>query len=119
MPEDAGARRVLWRIRMAHTLAWAVFASSIAAIPMATFDGHIRIALWLSLLVWGEVFVLAANRWRCPLTNVARRYTTDRSHNFDIFLPEWLARHNQSIFGSLFAIGELFLLWRWAILRRQ
>jgi hypothetical protein len=42
------------------------------------------------------------------------------SANFflDIFLPEWLAKHNNNklIFGSLFAVGELFLLWQWSLL---
>jgi hypothetical protein len=89
--EDSRARRVLWQIRMVHTLAWVVFASSIVAIPIVTLAGRIHTALWLSLLVWVEVFILAANRLRCPLTGVARRYTRDRSDNFDIFLPEWLA----------------------------
>jgi hypothetical protein len=79
--------------------------------------GRIHTALWLSLLVWVEVLILAANRLRCPLTGVARRYTRDRSDNFDIFLPEWLAKHNKLIFGSLFAVGELFLLWQWSLLR--
>ena len=56
---------------------------------------------------------------RRPLTGAARRYTRDRSDNFDIFLPEWLAKHNKLIFGSLFAIGELFLLWQWSLLRLE
>ena len=111
--EDTRARRTLWHIRIVHTIAWVVFASSIVAIPIVTLAGSIPTALWLSLLVWVEVFILAANRMRCPLTGIARRYTSDRSDNFDIFLPEWLAKHNQRIFGSLFAIGELFLLWKW------
>ena len=98
---------------MVHTIAWVVFASSIVAIPIVTLAGSIPTSLWLSLLVWVEVFILAANRMRCPLTGIARRYTSDRSDNFDIFLPEWLAKHNKRIFGSLFAIGELFLLWKW------
>ena len=115
--EETQARRVLWQIRMVHTIAWVVFASSIVAIPIVTLAGRIYTALWLSLLVWVEVFILAANRLRCPLTGVARRYTRDRSDNFDIFLPEWLAKHNKLIFGSLFAIGELFLLWQWSLLR--
>ena len=102
---------------MVHTIAWVVFASSIVAIPIVTLAGSIPTALWLSLLVWVEVFTLAANRLRCPLTRVARRYTSDQSENFDIFLPEWLAKHNKLIFGSLFAIAELFLLWQWSLLR--
>jgi hypothetical protein len=118
---DVGTRsaRVLWRIRLAHTIVWAVFASSIVAIPLATFAGHIHGALWMSLLGWVEVLILAASRRRCPLTGMAGRYTEDRSDNFDIFLPKWLAKHNQLIFGSLFAIGELFLLWRWVVPRQQ
>ena len=34
--------------------------------------------------------MLVVNRWRCPLTSAAERYTTDRRANFDIYLPEWL-----------------------------
>jgi hypothetical protein len=41
----------------------------------------------------------------------AKRHQSD---NFDIFLPEWLAKHNKLIFGSLFAIDELLLLWQWS-----
>jgi hypothetical protein len=52
------------------------------------------------------------DRLHCPLTGVARRYTRDRSDNFDIFLPERLAKHNKLIFGSLFAIGDVFLFWQ-------
>ena len=115
LDEYARARRVMWRIKMIHTIAWTVFASSIVAIPVVTLTGSLRSALWLSLLVWVEVLILASNRLRCPLTGVAERYTKDRSDNFDIFLSTWLARHNKLIFGSLFAIGELFLLLWWAL----
>ena len=115
MTDDTlAAHRALGRIRVVHTVAWAIFAGSIMAIPVMTATGRLAIAAWLSLLVWVEVAILAANRLRCPLTAVAARYTDDRSDNFDIFLPAWLARYNKHIFGSLFAAGELFLLARWA-----
>ena len=65
----------------------------------------------------GNNLLLALNRGRCPLTDLAGRYTEDRTDNFDIYLPIWLARHNKIIFGTLFAMGELFLLGRWLILR--
>ncbi len=114
MIDDTLATRwTLRRIRVVHTAAWAIFAGSIVAIPVMTMTGWLAIAAWLSLLVWVEVAILAANRLRCPLTAVAARYTDDRSDNFDIFLPVWLARYNKLIFGSLFAAGELFLLARW------
>jgi hypothetical protein len=52
------------------------------------------------------------------LTGLAARYTEERAANFDIYLPEWLARHNQSLFGALFVAGGLFTLWRWLAARR-
>jgi hypothetical protein len=59
--------------------------------------------------------VILLNHWRCPLTDVSGRYTTDRADNFDIYLPNWLARHNKVIFGALFVVGELFVLGRWLV----
>ena len=61
-------------------------------------------------IVFIEVLVLIANKWRCPLTGVAARYTDDRRDNFDIYLPEWLARHNKLIFGVLYVVGVLVTL---------
>ena len=57
-----------------------------------------------------EVTVLVLGRMRCPLTTLAARYTEDRRPNFDIYLPEWLARHNQLIFGLLYVVGTLLAL---------
>lgn len=110
-PEAASASTLLFRIRLFHTLAWAVFAGAITAIPFVLLLGHIRIALWLSLLVWVEIAILVVNGMRCPLTAIAARYTSDRSDNFDIFLPNWLARHNKRIFGTFFACSQVLLLW--------
>lgn len=110
---DTGLARRLFAIRLLHTLVWALFAGAIIALPFVLLAGRLRLAAWLSLLVWGEVAVLAVNRLRCPLTGVAARYTDNRADNFDIFLPLWLARWNKVIFGSLFAITQLWLAVRW------
>lgn len=58
-----------------------------------------------------EVSVLVANRMRCPLTEVAARYTTERQDNFDIYLPLWLARHNKEVFGGLYVAGIVYTTW--------
>ncbi len=107
--------RALGRIRLLHTVAWAVFAAAIIAIPPVILAGELSAAAWLSALVWVEVAIVAINRMRCPLTGIAARYTDDRSDNFDIYLPVWLARYNKLLFGTLFAAGEVLLLasWRW------
>jgi len=67
-----------------------------------------------ALIVGGEVAILAMNRWRCPLTSVAERYTHNRRANFDIYLPEWLAKYNKEIFGALYAVGVMFAVARCA-----
>jgi len=100
-------------IKLAHTVVWAGFAGCIAAIPALTVLGRFRPAALLALIVLGEVVVLAINRWRCPLTPIAARYTEDRRANFDIYLPEWLARYNKEIFGPLYLAGVMFLAVRW------
>lgn len=100
-------------IKIFHTIVWAVFAGAVLAIPVAGILGRFRWASGLMILVMVEIMVLAVNRMRCPLTDMAGRYTVDRSDNFDIYLPLWLARHNKFIFGSLFVLGVLFALWRY------
>ena len=100
-------------VKVVHTVVWAFFAGCILAIPAVAWRGSPRQALLLIVIVLGEVLVLLANRWRCPLTAVAARYTTDRRDNFDIYLPVWLARYNKLIFGWLFVLGLLLALGRW------
>jgi len=73
------------------------------------------VALVSIIIVTVEVAVLVWNRFKCPLTDVAARYTDDRRDNFDIYLPLWLARYNKHIFGSLFAAGVLFTLIQWKL----
>ena len=100
-------------VKLLHTAVWLLFVLCIVAIPLLGGLGRFRPAAWLVGIVMGEVLVLAFNGIRCPLTGIAARYTTDRRDNFDIYLPLWLARHNTSVFGTLFVLGSLFTLARW------
>ena len=72
-----------------------------------------RQVAWLTGLVLVEILVLLLHGWQCPLTRLAARQTDDRRDNFDIYLPEWLARHNKALFGSLFVLGEIVVILRW------
>ncbi len=104
---------LLAAIKLLHTAVWAVLAGSILALPVAAYTRHFRWALMLTAFVVCECAVLAANRGRCPPTDRAARFTEDRAANFDIYLPNWLARNNKAIFGTLFALNGLIVLWRW------
>lgn len=98
-------------IKIIHTIVWAVFAGSIIAVPAYAAAGSLTVAWGLIGFVFLEVVVLVVNRMRCPLTDVAGRYTSDRQDNFDICLPLWLARHNKRVFGGLYVAGILYTVW--------
>ena len=100
-------------IKIVHTIAWAFFASCIFAIPLCAWRGAFGTALIFIAIVCVEVFILVANHWRCPLTDIAANYTDKREDNFDIYLPLWLARYNKQIFGSIFFASLLYTLARW------
>lgn len=112
-PSVMGPQRALVVIKLVHTAAWAVFAGCILAIPVFAWRRETDTAMVLIGIVLVECAILIANRMRCPLTDVAARYTEDRRDNFDIYLPLWLARYNKQIFGWLFVASIVFTLARW------
>lgn len=103
-------------IKAVHTAVWAFFVACILAIPAFALRGDFRAAAIAAALVLAEVLVLALNRFVCPLTAVAARYTADRAPNFDIYLPLWLAKYNKQIFGPLYfaMLAFAWFLWRQA-----
>lgn len=109
------SRRVnaLVAIKLLHTPVWVVLAGCIVALPITALLHHFDWAMILTVIIVAESDALALNKGRCPLTNVAARFTDQRTDNFDIYLPNWVARHNKAIFGTLFVINELFVMWRW------
>jgi hypothetical protein len=100
-------------VKLAHTAVWAFFVACILAIPLFTVLSRFRLAGLFVAIVALEVMVLLVNGMRCPLTDVAARYTSERQANFDIYLPDWLARNNKALFGTLYVGSVLFLLVRW------
>jgi hypothetical protein len=100
-------------IKLLHSLIWAVMAGSIMALPFLAALRRFRWCVLVTALILLECAVLAVNGGRCPLTDLAARYTADRAPNFDIYLPLWLAEHNKIVFGLLFIVGEVVVLAFW------
>jgi len=100
-------------IKTVHTVVWVFFVAAIVGVPVSAHLGRFDRAWGLAGVVMVEVLVLVANRMRCPLTPMAARFTEDRRPNFDIYLPEWLARWNKQIFGPLYVLGLLYAAARW------
>lgn len=104
---------MLTAIKLLHTVIWALLAASILVLPVAGVLRRFRWAAILSVIILLECGLLAANGGRCPLSDLAARYTDERASNFDIYLPNWLANHNKTIFGTLFVVNESIVLWCW------
>ena len=84
-------------------------------LPFVAWRRNFIAAAVLIAVIFVEVLVLMVNGLRCPLTDVAARYTEDRRDNFDIYLPIRIARYNKLIFGSLFVAGILFTIAMWGL----
>ena len=103
----------LLTIKLLHTLIWAVLASATLLVFYAGVFNHINVYTWISIgMVIVEGIILMLFRWSCPLTVVARKYSDSTQDNFDIFLPNWLAKHNKTIFTTLFLVGLVLVLFR-------
>ena len=112
-PDPTSSPTLLTTIKIVHTAVWVFFVASILAIWVFAWRADFFNAALAIGVVLVEVVVLIGNGLRCPLTSLAARYTDDRRPNFDIYLPEWLARHNQLIFGALYGAGIALTFARW------
>jgi hypothetical protein len=90
-----------------------VLAPIVLYVLWSGITGNITIYSWLAVLtIVAEGLVLLMFKGSCPLTVVAKRYSNSTKDNFDIFLPNWLAKYNKTIFTSLYIVGLLLMLYR-------
>jgi hypothetical protein len=109
---------MLIAVKFLHTVVWALLAGFILALPLLAIRRRFGWALIVSAMILIECGVLAWNGGRCPLTDVAARFTDDRAANFDIYLPLWLAGYNKTIFGTIFLMNEIIVLACWLAKRK-
>lgn len=101
-------------IKTIHTVIWMMFVAIIAFILWSGVTSNISIYSWLAVLaVVGEGLILLIFNGSCPLTKIARNYSDSYKDNFDIYLPNWLAKYNKLIFGTLFFIGVVLMSIRY------
>jgi hypothetical protein len=100
-------------IKIIHTLVWLFFNVVIFYLLYAVIVNKIDWLVWIGLgLFLLEGIVLLAFRNMCPLTVIARRYSDSAKNNFDIYLPEWLAKYNKPIYTSLLGLIIIVLIFR-------
>lgn len=100
-------------VKIVHTLIWVFFNIVIFYLLFAAITGRINQWVWICIgLILIEGAVLAMNKLKCPLTNIAERYTDSREANFDIYLPLWIAQHNKTIYTTIFGVAVVILIYK-------
>jgi uncharacterized membrane protein len=101
-------------VKMAHTLIWMVMATVVFFVLWSGITAKTTTYSWLAVLaVVIEGIILVIFGGSCPLTRVARRYSSSRKDNFDIYLPNWLAKYNKGIFTTIFIIGLTLMIFHY------
>ncbi|MBX7042963.1 MAG: hypothetical protein K1X85_08670 [Ignavibacteria bacterium] len=106
-------RQKLIAIKFVHTAVWLFFNFVIFYMLYAVIVNKIGVLYWICLgLILLEGFTLLAFKMFCPLTVMARKYSDSGRHNFDIYLPEWLAKYTKLIYTSLVVVSIVIMLFR-------
>lgn len=103
----------LLAIKTLHTLVWVFFNAVLIYLFYAVICNKINKWTWIGLgLFFAEGIILALFKMMCPLTVMARKYSDSAKENFDIFLPEWLAKNNKTIYTGLLTVVIAGLIYR-------
>ncbi len=100
-------------IRIVHTIIWLFFNVVIFYMLYAVIVDKLDKWLWIGygLFVLEGITLLIFNFF-CPLTVLARRYSDSTKANFDIFLPNWLAKHNKTIYTGILVLIMILTIYR-------
>jgi hypothetical protein len=94
-------------------MVWICFNVVIFYLLYAVIVNRIDRWVWICLsLILLEGLILLVFKNICPITTVARNYSRSARDNFDIFLPNWLARYNKEIYSTIVVIAVLILVYR-------
>jgi len=100
-------------VKIVHTLIWLFFVAVIFYILYSGISNKINVYTWIAIgLIIAEGVVLVMFRMFCPLTLIARKYSDSDKDNFDIYLPNWLARYNKIIFTTIYLVGVIIVILR-------
>ncbi len=92
-------------VKILHTVIWLFFNFFLFYLLYAVILNTINQWVWIGIgIIVIEGFVLLFFKMKCPLTIIARKYSDSTKDNFDIYLPNLLAKYNKQIYTTLFVI---------------
>lgn len=103
----------LFYLKLMHTIIWVFYVLVISYIFYSGIYNKVNLYTWIAIgLVIVEGIILIIFKGKCPLTIWGYKYTDNHQVGFDIYLPRWLAKYNKMIFGTIFVIGILIVMYR-------
>jgi hypothetical protein len=100
-------------IKLIHTMVWTFFNGVIFYLAYAVLINRIDKWIWICLsFILLEGLLLLVFKRICPITIIARKYSKSNKENFDIYLPNWLAKYNKEIYSIIVLIILLILIYR-------
>jgi hypothetical protein len=104
--------KLTW-IKIVHTLIWVFFNFVIFYLLWAMLFDTINRWVWIGFsFIFLEGIVLLVFKNVCPVTLVARKYSKSDKANFDIYLPNWLAKYNKQIYTIIVLLIIIILIYR-------
>jgi len=86
-------------IKIIHTIIWIFISSIFFYMVYALIVNKIDKFVWIGIGLFSlEIIVPLIFKMSCPLTLIARKYSNSTKDNFDIYLPNWLAKWNKLIY---------------------
>ena len=105
--------RTIFYIKLVHSiLLFLIIFCTIYVFVAALMDHITGLTWWAFGVAAGELLAIACNKWRCPLTDWAESKGAENGSVADIFFPKWLSDWLFPIFGVVFFVSTLLLLWR-------
>lgn len=100
-------------IKIIHTIIWVFFNVVLFYMAYAVIVNKIDKYVWIGIgLILLEGIVLLSFKKMCPLTIMARKYSESTKDNFDIYLPNWLAKYNRLIYTTFFILIVCGIIYR-------
>ena len=100
-------------VKSIHTFIWIFFNVVMFYMLFAVITNKLDLWLWIGFgLFVLEGITLLLFKFYCPLTLIARKYSDSTKDNFDIYLPNWLAKYTKLIYTSLLVMILLMTIYR-------
>ena len=105
--------RTVFFIKLLHSILFFLIIVCTLYVFVAAVVDHITILTWWAFgVVIVELLILIGNGWRCPLTDWAEEQGAKVGSVAGLFLPKWMSDRLFLIFGIVFFLTSLLLLWR-------